>query len=53
MGIESRVIKVLKRIGGRRDQAVLDFGCSYGAYTVPLTKIVRYQGKMYALDKDI
>ena len=40
MEIESLAIKVLKRIGVRIGQAVLDFGCGYGAYTVPAAKIV-------------
>jgi ubiquinone/menaquinone biosynthesis C-methylase UbiE len=52
MEIESLAIKVLKRIGIRRGQTVLDFGCGYGIYTVPVAKIVGEQGRVYALDKD-
>ena len=52
MELESRVIEVLERIGIRRGQAVLDFGCGYGAYTIPAAKIVGAQGRVYALDKD-
>jgi len=50
--IESRAIELLERIGIRRGQAVLDFGCGYGAYTIPVAKIVGEQGRAYALDKD-
>ena len=52
MKIESRAILVLERIGIRRGQAVLDFGCGYGIYTIPVAKIVGAQGRVYALDKD-
>ena len=39
MELESRAIEVLERIGIMRGQAVLDFGCGYGAYTIPVAKI--------------
>jgi len=52
MELESRALEVLERIGIRRDQTVLDFGCGSGTYTVPAAKIVGEQGRMYALDKD-
>ena len=52
MEIESRAIEVLERIGIMKGQAVLDFGCGYGAYTIPVAKIVGAQGRVYALDKD-
>jgi ubiquinone/menaquinone biosynthesis C-methylase UbiE len=52
MEIESRAIEVLERIGLRRGQTVLDFGCGYGAYTIPVARIVGAQGRVYALDKD-
>jgi ubiquinone/menaquinone biosynthesis C-methylase UbiE len=52
MEIESRAIEVLERTGIRRGQTVLDFGCGYGAYTIPVAKIVGAQGRVYALDKD-
>jgi len=52
MEIESLAIKVLKRIGIRRGQTVLDFGCGYGIYTIPVARIVGVQGRVYALDKD-
>jgi len=52
MEIESLAIKVLKKLGIRRGQTVLDFGCGYGTYTIPAAKIVGVQGRVYALDKD-
>jgi len=52
MELESRAIEVLERIGIRKGQAVLDFGCGYGIYTIPVAKIVGEQGRVYALDKD-
>jgi ubiquinone/menaquinone biosynthesis C-methylase UbiE len=52
MEIESRAIELLERIGIRRGQTVLDFGCGYGAYTIPVARIVGAQGRVYALDKD-
>jgi len=52
MELESRAIEVLERIGIRRGQNVLDFGCGSGTYTIPAAKIVCEQGRVYALDKD-
>jgi ubiquinone/menaquinone biosynthesis C-methylase UbiE len=52
MELESRAIEVLKRIGIRRGQTVLDFGCGSGTYTIPVAKIVGPQGRVYALDKN-
>jgi ubiquinone/menaquinone biosynthesis C-methylase UbiE len=49
---ESRVLDMLQRIGIRKGQTVLDFGCGYGAYTIPVAKIVGDQGRVHALDKD-
>jgi ubiquinone/menaquinone biosynthesis C-methylase UbiE len=52
MDLESQAIEVLERIGIRRGQTVLDFGCGYGMYTIPVANIVSEQGRVYALDKD-
>jgi len=52
MELESRALEVLQQIGIRRGQAVLDFGCGSGTYTIPTAKIAGEQGKIYALDKD-
>lgn len=52
MKIESRVRKMLGKIGVSRGQTVLDFGCGSGTYTIPTAKIAGEPGKVYALDKD-
>jgi len=52
MELESRVRKILEKIGVSRDQIVLDFGCGSGTYTIPTAKIAGERGKVYALDKD-
>jgi len=52
MELESRAIEILERVGIRRGQAVLDFGCGYGIYTIPVARIVGEPGRVYALDKD-
>jgi len=50
--LELKVIKTLQRIGIKRGQTVLDFGCGSGIYTIQVAKIVGKEGKVYALDKD-
>jgi len=50
--LDSRVLEVLQQIGIRRGQTVLDFGCGYGTYTIPVAKIINEQGRVYALEKD-
>jgi len=52
MELDSQVLELLRRIGVKKGQTVLDFGCGYGAYTIPVAVIVGEQGKVYALDKD-
>jgi len=43
---------MLRQIGIRRGQTVLDFGCGSGTYAIPAAKIVGGQGRVHALDKD-
>lgn len=50
--LESQVLNMLRQLGISRGHTVLDFGCGYGAYTIPVAEIVGEQGKVYALDKD-
>ncbi len=52
MELESQAFEVLERIGVKRGQIVLDFGCGSGTYSIPAAKIVGEQGRVYALDKD-
>lgn len=44
--------ELLKSVGIRRGQTVLDFGCGSGTYTIPAARIVGDKGIIYALDKD-
>lgn len=43
----------LEEIGIKKGDVVLDFGCGAGPYTIPAAKVVRKEGKVYAMDKDI
>lgn len=43
----------LRSIGIKEGQAILDFGCGVGHYTIPVAKLLGKQGKIYAMDKDI
>ena len=52
MELESSVLDMLQKVGIRKGQTILDFGCGYGMYTIPIAKIAGNQGKVYALDKD-
>ena len=44
--------RFLRKVGIRRGQVVLDFGCGSGNYVIPAAKIVGCEGIVYALDKD-
>ena len=46
-------IILLREIGIREGQTVLDCCCGSGTYTIPAGKIVGEKGKVYALDKDV
>jgi len=50
--LEGRGEVVLREVGIRRGQVVLDFGCGSGNYTIPAAKIVGDGGVVYALDKN-
>ena len=52
MNLEAGVFQLLKDVGMKVGQIVLDFGCGSGTYTVPAARIVGDKGKVYALDKD-
>ena len=43
---------LLQRIGIKKGQTILDFGCGTGNYVIPAAKIIGENGKVYALDKD-
>lgn len=44
---------VLREVGVKKDQVILDFGCGSGNYAILAAKIVGIKGKVYALDKDL
>jgi len=50
--LDKKARGMLRRIGICRGQAVLDFGCRCGNYTVPSARIVGRSGKVYAVDKE-
>jgi ubiquinone/menaquinone biosynthesis C-methylase UbiE len=52
MNLEVDMLQLLRDVGVKAGQVVLDFGCGSGAYTVPAAMIVGDKGKVYALDKD-
>jgi ubiquinone/menaquinone biosynthesis C-methylase UbiE len=43
---------VLKDIGFKLGQVIVDFGCGNGIYDVILSKIIGPEGKIYAIDSD-
>jgi len=43
--------KVLKEVGIKKDNIILDFGCGAGTYSLPAAKIIGKRGKVFALDK--
>jgi SAM-dependent methyltransferase len=44
--------RLLKRVGLRPGDLVLDFGCGSGCYTIPAAGVVGKRGVIYALDKN-
>jgi len=42
----------LRKVGVRKNQTVLDFGCGAGHYTIPAARIVGSTGLVYAVDKE-
>ena len=50
--LTEKAVDVLKEIGIKEGQIILDFGCGAGYYTIPVAKIAGDNGKVYALDKD-
>ena len=50
--LDEEGVQALRKIGVKRGQAVLDFGCGKGNYTIPAARLVGEEGRVYALDKD-
>ena len=49
---KSKGIEFLKKIGIKKNFALLDFGARIGHYSIPAAFIVGKKGKVYALDKN-
>ena len=45
-------ITFLKKIGIKKGDNVIDFGCGSGHYSIPAAKIVSIEGKVYSIEKD-
>jgi SAM-dependent methyltransferase len=52
MNRKALALELLRTLGIRTGQNVLDFGCGSGTYAIPAAEIVGEQGRVYALDKD-
>lgn len=50
--IEKDGVVFLTEVGVKKGQTVLDFGSGAGHYTIPLSKVVGQNGRVYALDKN-
>jgi ubiquinone/menaquinone biosynthesis C-methylase UbiE len=50
--LNGKAQEFMKRIGLKRGQRVLDFGCGRGNYTIPTAQVVGNEGRVYALDKN-
>jgi ubiquinone/menaquinone biosynthesis C-methylase UbiE len=52
MELKVLALELLKKLGIRPGQTVLDFGCGSGTYAIPAAEIVGKKGRVYARDKD-
>jgi ubiquinone/menaquinone biosynthesis C-methylase UbiE len=44
---------LIRRLGIRSGDRVLDFGCGTGGYVLPLVQVVKPNGRVIAVDKDL
>ena len=51
IGIPFKPEKEINKIDIKQGQAILDYGCGIGSYTIPAAKLAGERGKVYALDK--
>lgn len=45
-------IQIMKSIGITKGAYLIDFGCGFGHYTFPASKVVQEEGKVYAIDRN-
>jgi ubiquinone/menaquinone biosynthesis C-methylase UbiE len=45
-------IQIMKSIGISKGASLIDFGCGFGHYTFPASKVVQEEGKVYAMDRN-
>ena len=50
--LNGKAQEFMRRIGLKRGQRILDFGCGRGNYTIPAAQVVGDLGRVYALDKN-
>jgi len=50
--LEEDGVELLREIGIRRGQSLLDFGCGSGNYAIPAAQVVGAEGTIYALDEN-
>jgi len=50
--LKANAAPALERVGLRRGQSVLDYGCGRGTFSIPAARIVGPGGIVYALDTD-
>ena len=50
--LASKGESILREIGFKEGQIILDFGCGSGIYAILISKIIGDNGKIYAIDSD-
>jgi len=48
--LRDNAFEVLRKVGVKKGETVLDYGCGPGIFTIPCAKIVGGEGKTYALE---
>ena len=51
IGIPFKPEEEINKVDIKQEQAILDYGCGIGSYTIPVAKLVGERGKVYALDR--
>jgi len=48
----TKAVKLMKKIGVKKNNIIIDFACGYGHYSLPCAFALNNTGKVYAIDKD-